>query len=217
MSSGGKTAVVFGGSGLIGYELLQLLCADSSYAEVKVFTRRPLNLKKHNIDEIITDFKDLDTLRAQVKGDVVFCCLGTTINTAGSEKAFRAVDFDLVRWAAVSAAENKVPQFLVISSIGANADSKNFYLRTKGEMEKAVTALSFKQCVVLRPSMLLGPRKEFRFGESIGKVLMRLFAILVPARYKAIQASQVAKAMQQLAAEGTFSGVMENELILKMK
>ena len=136
MHSGGKTAVVFGGSGLIGSELLQLLSADSNYAEVKVFTRRSLNLKKHNIDEIITDFKDLDGLRAQVKGDVVFCCLGTTINTAGSEKAFRAVDFDLVRWAAVSAAENKVPQFLVISSIGANADSKNFICAQKAKWRR---------------------------------------------------------------------------------
>lgn len=217
MSSSGKTAVVFGGSGLIGSELLQLLSADGNYAEVKVFTRRPLNLKKHNIDEIITDFKDLDALRAQVKGDVIFCCLGTTINTAGSEKAFRAVDFDLVRWAAVAASENKVPKFLVISSVGANADSKNFYLRTKGEMEKAVTALNFDQCVVLRPSMLLGSRKEYRFGESIGKVIMRLFAFLVPARYKAIPARQVAKAMLRLADEGKFSGVMENEALLKVK
>lgn len=212
-----KTAIVFGASGLIGSHLLPILFADDSYDEVLVFTRKPLGIVAAKLEEIVTDFKDLDALRSRVKGDVVFCCLGTTIKTAGSEAAFRRVDFGLVRWTAVAAAENKVPQYLVISSLGANADSKNFYLRTKGEMEKAVSALNFEQCVILRPSMLAGPRKEFRFGERVGQLFMSVFAPFIPAKYKMIHAKRVAAAMVKIAEEGKISGVVESDQIRKYR
>lgn len=212
-----KTAVVFGASGLIGSHLLPLLFEDDTYDLVLVFTRKPLGIVAAKLEEIITDFKDLDSLRKQVKGDVVFCCLGTTINKAGSEAAFRRVDFELVRWAAVaaSASENKIPKFLVVSSMGANPDSRNFYLRTKGEMEKAVTALNFEQCVVLRPSMLTGPRKEFRFGERVGQFFMTALGIFIPKNYKLIHARSVAKAMVSIAGSGEFSGIIESDQIRK--
>jgi hypothetical protein len=150
-------------------------------------------------------------------GDVVFCCLGTTIKTAGSEKAFRRVDFELVRWAAVAANENGIKRFLVVSSMGANADSKNFYLRTKGEMEKAITALNFEKCIIARPSMLLGPRKEFRMGEKIGQFFMLAFGLFIPARYKAIQALTVAKALQSTAFDANSFGVLENDALRKYR
>src|ERR1044072_4284139 len=149
----GKTAIVFGSSGLIGSYLLPILFEDQEYDLVLAFNRKPSGIVAAKLEEIITDFKDLDALRKHVKGDVVFNCLGTTINVAGSEAAFRRVDFELVRWSAVAASENKVPRFLVISSMGADANSRIFYNRTKGEMEKAVSALNFQQCVILRPSM----------------------------------------------------------------
>jgi uncharacterized protein YbjT (DUF2867 family) len=209
-----KTAVVFGASGLIGSELLPLLFADPQYDLVLVFARKPLGIVNAKLEEFITDFKDLDSLRKHVKGDVVFCCLGTTINTAGSEAAFRRVDFELVRWCAVAASENKVPRFLVVSSLGADADSRNFYLRTKGEMEKAVSALSFQQCVILRPSMLYGPRKEFRFGERVGQVFMWLFWPFIPSKYKPIHARTVALALVRIAS-GNESGIFESDKIRK--
>jgi uncharacterized protein YbjT (DUF2867 family) len=207
-----KTAVVFGASGLIGSQLLPILFTDPDYDLVLVFTRKPLGLVAAKLEEIITDFKNLDALRSQVKGDVVFCCLGTTINTAGSETAFRRVDFELVRWCAVAAAENKIPRFLVISSMGANADSKIFYNRTKGEMEKAVSALKFEQCVILRPSMLYGPRKEFRLGERVGQFFMFLFWIFIPAKYKPIQAGTVARKMNALS-KSDFNGIAESDVL----
>ncbi|HTF06118.1 MAG TPA: NAD(P)H-binding protein [Bacteroidia bacterium] len=213
----GKTAIVFGASGLIGSQLLPLLFADDQYDLVLVFTRKSLGIVASKLEEIITDFKDLDELRKQVKGDVVFCCLGTTIKTAGSEKAFRRVDFELVRWAAVAASENKVKRFLVVSSMGADADSKNFYLRTKGEMELAVSALNFEKCVILRPSMLLGPRKETRVGERIGQGFMVVFGIFIPAKYKAIQAATVAKAMVISAADDNPGGIMMNDQIRRFR
>ncbi len=207
--SAGKTAIVFGANGLIGSYLLPVLFADPEYDVVLVFARRSLGIVNAKLEEVITDFKDLDSLRKHVKGDVVFNCLGTTINVAGSEEAFRRVDFELVRWSAVAAAENKVPRFLVISSMGADENSKIFYNRTKGEMEKAVSALGFRQCVILRPSMLYGPRKDFRFGERIGQGFMWLFWPLIPGKYKLIHARAVANKMATLA-KGDFSGVMES-------
>jgi uncharacterized protein YbjT (DUF2867 family) len=210
-----KTAIVFGSSGLIGSELLPQLFADPDYDLVIAFVRKPTGIVAAKLEEVITDFKDIDALRSQVKGDVVYCCLGTTIKTAGTEAAFRKVDYELVRWAAVAAAENKVSRFIVVSSMGANADSGNFYLRTKGEMEKAVSALNFSQCVIVRPSMLLGPRKEFRFGEKVGKVVMIAFSFLIPSKYKAIQAKQVAKAMIATVRENHKSGIIENAELLK--
>lgn len=210
-----KTAIVFGGSGLIGSELLPLLFADPDYDLVLVFTRKPLGLVAAKLEEVITDFKDLDALRPLVKGDVVFNCLGTTINTAGSEAAFRRVDFELVRWTAVAASENGVKRFLVISSMGADPDSRIFYNRTKGEMEKAVSALKFEQCVILRPSMLYGPRKEFRLGERIGQLFMWIFWPFIPGNYKLIHAGTVARKMIQLA-KSNFTGVMESGALRKL-
>lgn len=211
-----KTAIVFGASGLIGSQLLPVLFNDPEYDLVIAFTRKPLGIVAAKLEEVITDFKDLDALRKSVKGDVVFNCLGTTINVAGSEAAFRRIDFELVRWSAVAAAENKVPQFLVVSAMGADPDSRIFYNRTKGEMEKAVSALSFEQCVILRPSMLYGPRKEFRFGERVGQVAMFLFWPLIPEKYKPVHAETVARAMVKLASEGAVNGVMENDRIRKI-
>lgn len=209
-----KTAIVFGASGLIGSYLLPILFADDEYDLVISFARKPSGIVASKLEEIITDFKDLDSLRNQVKGDVVFCCLGTTINAAGSEAAFRRVDYELVRWSAVAASENKIPRFLVVSSMGADENSRIFYNRTKGEMEKAVSALNFKQCVILRPSMLYGPRKDFRFGERIGQAFMWLFWPLIPGKYKLIHARTVAKKMAALA-KSEFNGVLESDTIRK--
>lgn len=208
-----KSAIVFGATGLIGSFLVKQLLDDARYGEVKIFGRRSTGLTHPKLDEYIIDFEKLDIFRDRVKGDELFCCLGTTIKAAGSEAAFRKVDFEWVRWSAVSAAENGVPKFFVISSVGAKADSSNFYLRTKGEMEKAVSALKFEKCVILRPSMLLGPRKEFRFGELVGKIFMRAFSFLVPKRYKGVQAETVARAMIAAANDEQVNGVLENERI----
>jgi uncharacterized protein YbjT (DUF2867 family) len=209
-----RTAVVFGASGLIGSYLLPILFDDPDYDLVVSFARKPSGIVAAKLDEVITDFKDLDALRKQVKGDVVFCCLGTTINIAGSEAAFRRVDFELVRWTAVAASENKVPRYIVVSSMGADAGSKNLYYRTKGEMEKAISVLKFKQSVILRPSVLYGPRKDFRMGERIGQALMWLFWIFIPAKYKLIHAKTVARKMV-LLAKSEYSGVVESGEIRK--
>lgn len=211
-----KSAIIFGSTGLIGSSVLQQLLKDDRYGEIKIFVRKATGIKHPKVDEFIIDFEKLDDYRDLIKGDDLFCCLGTTIKVAGSEAAFRRVDYEWVRWCAVCAYENHVKNFIVISSLGANADSKNFYLKTKGEMEKAVSAFNFDKTVILRPSMLLGDRKEFRLGELIGKFFMILFSVFIPKRYKAVESEDVAAAMIK-AANDEVKGdlVLENEVIRK--
>ena len=211
-----KSAIIFGATGLTGNHLLKLLMNDDRYSEVKTFVRRPSGIKHAKLDEHIVDFNQPDKFRKLITADEVFCCLGTTIRTAGSEAAFRKVDFEFVRFCAVAAAENGVKNFFVVSSFGANPGSKNFYLRTKGEMEKAVSAVSFEKCTIFRPSMLLGARKEFRFGEIIGKFFMRAFYFLIPKKYKPVQAKTVAQAMVRVANSEEKYSIVENELMLTL-
>jgi uncharacterized protein YbjT (DUF2867 family) len=209
-----KSAIIFGSTGLIGNLVLHQLFADDRYGEIKIFVRKSTGIKHAKLDEFVIDFDKLENYRDKIKCDDFFCCLGTTIKVAGSQENFRRVDFEWVRWCAVAASENKVKNFLVVSSLGADADSLNFYYRVKGEMEKAVSALKFEKCVIFRPSMLLGKRNEFRLTELAGKIVMVGLSFLIPAKYKAIKAEVVARAMIKAANENV-NGVMESDAIRK--
>jgi uncharacterized protein YbjT (DUF2867 family) len=208
-----KSAIIFGATGLIGNFLLLHLLDDDRYGEVHVYGRKPVGFTHAKLEEHIIDFNRLDDYRAAIKADEVFCCLGSTIKKAGTRENFRRVDFEWVRWCAVAAAENKVPAFIVVSSLGANAGSNNFYYRTKGEMEKAVSALNFEKYVIVRPSILLGSRNEFRPGEVLGKIGMQVFSFLLPKRIKPVHGETVARAMIVFANDAGANGVKENEVI----
>ncbi|HTL80578.1 MAG TPA: NAD(P)H-binding protein [Bacteroidia bacterium] len=211
-----KSAIIFGSTGLVGGFLLQQLLDDDRYGEVKIFVRKPTGNKHHKIEEVVIDFNKLDHYRKEVKADEVFVCLGTTIRAAGSQEAFRRVDYEFVRWCAVCAKENGVKNFFVVSSLGAFAESANFYYKVKGEMEKAVSVLGFEKCVIARPSMLLGKRKEFRFTELLGKVVMTLFSPITPPKYKAIHARRVAKALIVAANDEKINGVLESNVLRRI-
>lgn len=200
----GKTALVAGASGLIGGHLLDLLAADSAFVRIKSVTRKPLNSDKEKVSEIIVDFDSLNQFSQRLASDVVFCCLGTTIKTAGSQENFRKVDFTYCFELAKAAKAQGAKQFILVSSLGADAQSGNFYLRTKGEIENAIADLNFDSFCILRPSMLLGDRKETRIGESIGKVFMQATGFLFAGplkKYKAIEAKTVARCMATLAKD----------------
>lgn len=214
-----KTAPLFGASGLVGSFVLKELLKDESFSGIHVFSRKKSVADQPKITEHIIDFNSLENYSDLIKGDVLFCCLGTTIRKAGSQEAFRKVDFNLPVQLAQIASGNKVKKFIVISSLGADAKSSNFYLRTKGEMENEIQKYKFQQISILRPSMLLGARQEFRFGELIGKGVIQITGPLLFGKlkkYRGIHAATVAKAMIKIAKENTDKIVFESDELQKI-
>jgi len=196
-------AIVLGGTGLIGGELIQQLMDENIYSEIHVIGRSATN---HTCSKIFFHQVDMNEISKHAdlfNADVVFCCLGTTIKTAGSKEAFRQVDYDMVVNSA-KASENKVKHFLMVSSLGANAKTSNFYLKTKGETEEGVMSTNIPNVTIVRPSMLFGNRKEKRTGEKIGIVFMKITEPIMLGglkKYRGIEASKVAKAMIKLSMD----------------
>lgn len=188
-----KTALVIGASGMIGSDLLKLLLVDERYGKVIALVRKPLGVEHPKLEQRRYDFDWPNT--DMIEGDEFFCCLGTTIRKAGSQEAFKRVDYQYVLETAQVALQKGAKRMVLLSSVGANKDAKVFYTRVKGEIEAAVAALGFESCFILRPSMLLGVRDELRMGELVGKFAMTTFSKLIPKKYKAIEGKQVAAAM----------------------
>lgn len=194
----GKTAIIFGSTGLTGSYLLDFLVLDDRYDKIIRFIRKPVKENHPKIKDIISNLDDISAHKNEIHGDEVYICLGTTIKVAGSQGAFRKVDYEFSVQIAEIAAENGIPVIAVISSIGADPSSSNFYLKTKGEMETAINSKKIKYTYFFRPSMLLGDRKEQRTGEYVMKNLMQVlsFMFIGPLKkYKAIHVKKVAASM----------------------
>jgi uncharacterized protein YbjT (DUF2867 family) len=204
--SAGRVALVAGGSGLVGSKLLPLLLQSPHYTRVHALSRRPLMFDHTRLANRVVRFEA--SLQAQLKGlqcQDAFCCLGTTIRDAGSQSAFRAVDLELVQEFAQLAFNCGAERLVVVSALGANAASKNFYMRVKGEMEKALEAKRFRSLDILQPSLLLGTRRDLRPLELGAQLLMPLLNPLLLggwSRYRAIPAATVASAMCGAAQSG---------------
>lgn len=196
----GKSISVIGSTGLVGLEYLRSI-SEGDYTTVTAVTRRdiPELSDKPFISQVRHDFSDLEKLRADVSSDVLICTLGTTIKTAGSQERFIEVDHDIPLALAKMAFEEGCQTFILVSSMGADASSKIFYSRVKGQLEQALKQIGFHQLHIIRPSMLLGDRKEIRPGEFIGKLLMRPLSFLIPWQYKPIHARTVAAKIKQLS------------------
>ena len=199
-----KTALLLGATGLVGGQLLEQLLAHPAYDTVVALNRRPLDLQHHKLRQEVIDFDRPDA--GKIRGDDLFCALGTTLRKAGSKEAQYRIDCTYPAEIGRIARQNGVRQYLLVSSVGADAQSANFYLKTKGELEEKIKALQFDMFVSARPSFLLGDRQEFRLGERIGIILAKAFNPVIPRKYRAIQARQVAKALIELANSG-LSGV----------
>jgi len=198
-----KTAVLIGATGLTGNYLLNELLNDPFYDTVKILIRRPLDINSSKLEKKIVDFNDSDSILIAISNsDTVFCTVGTTQrNVKGDKEAYRKVDFDIPVKAAKFCKMTGCEKFVLVSSVGASGRSRNFYLRLKGEVEDSIKEIGLKTVHIMRPSMLLGDRKEFRFGEKIGKGLMRLLSLIIPSKYKPIHARDVAKAMLSVSKQ----------------
>lgn len=187
-----------GATGLVGHELLLLFSLLEQIATVKAVTRSPMGKIPPHTDNIILNFDKLQDHAEALKAQVYICCLGSTIKKAGSQEAFRKVDYDYVVNFAKVAEQNKAQKLLVISAMGANANSGVFYNRVKGEMEKSLRELNIPQIEIFRPSLILGDRKEHRAGEDIAQHLSPYLNPLLVGplkKYRAIKAIDIAKAM----------------------
>jgi uncharacterized protein YbjT (DUF2867 family) len=196
-----RTALLAGPTGLVGSELLKLLLADPGYREVRALSRRPLPIEHAKLEVLITDYADVRKLGPGLGVDDVFCCLGTTLRTAGSRAAFERVDYGMVLDLARATREAGAARFVVVSAAGTS-DSGAFYSRVKARMERDVATLGFPVVHIVRPSLLLGGRSEHRPGESIAQKLSPLLAPLMRGpllKYRPVQASEVAQAMVALA------------------
>jgi uncharacterized protein YbjT (DUF2867 family) len=202
-----KTAIVIGATGLVGSTLVKQILHNSAYSKVVLLLRKPLNINHPKLIQEVIDFDKLDA--SKIVGDDLFCAMGTTLAKAGSKEVQYKIDCTYPYEIGKIAQANGVKQYILVSSVEANFDSSNFYLRTKGDLEKKIELLGFQNFVSLRPSMLLGDREESRLGEKIGKVLSNMLSPLLFGslrKYHGIEASDVAKAMQHFANQG-LSGV----------
>ena len=200
-----KIALLAGASGLTGGCALDALLGAPDIARVVAVSRRPLQREHPRLANRIVQF---DRLESQLKGvscDAALCCLGTTIRQAGSQQRFRAVDLDAVLAFARVAHTAGAQRFVVVSSVGADPDSRSFYLRTKGEMEQGLEEVGFTSLDILQPSMLLGWRHEMRPLELLGRLAMPLINPLLGGRYmdyRGIPARVVARAMLGVIRSG---------------
>jgi uncharacterized protein YbjT (DUF2867 family) len=214
-----RTAVVAGATGLVGRHLLDALLASPHYARITAVVRRPLMRSDGRLELRVVAFDRLAEA-APVSATDAFCALGTTIAAAGSRDAFAAVDLGHVTAFARFARAGGVRRFVLVSSVGADPASSNFYLRVKGQVERAVAAMGFDGLDIIRPGLLLGTRSESRPGEAVAQRVMPVvaFALAGPLRkYRPVPASVVAAAMVGTAlAEHVGVHVLEYDLIRSM-
>ena len=198
-------ALVAGASGMVGTELVRVLGASGDYRRVIALSRRPLSIEAPNLVNRILRFENLENDLRGLACEDAYCCLGSTIRQAGTQQAFRAVDHDLILRFARFAQAAGAKTLVVISAAGANAGSRNFYLRVKGETELALETLHFRSLHLMQPSLMLGSRRQWRITEVAGRVVMPLVNPLLLGRFeqwRAIPARTVAAAMRAAGRSG---------------
>lgn len=221
-----RAAVVIGGTGLVGSVLVDKLARDGSWAEVLVISRKAIVQSHPKVRRIGFDFANWPALDLQIRSFSgsntldFFCCLGTTIKAAGSEEQFRKVDHEYVVQFANVAERCSADSFFVVSSLGANPESANFYSRTKGEMEKQIRMAKIKNIFILRPSLLVGDRNEFRLAERLSIMVAPIFSILLIGplkKYLPVSVAAVANTMVRIASKKiAANSLIENLDILRL-
>ncbi len=211
-----KTALIFGSSGLVGKNLLNQVINNSNYSKIKIFVRSSPDISDRKIEIINTDFKNLEIIKNLITGDDCFFCIGTTKKNSPDKKEYRRIELDLPKQIAQISKSNNVKSFIFVSSGFADPKNSGDYLKFKGLVEEEIKSLNFEKIGILRPSFLLGKRKEKRLGEKIGisifKFLSPLFVGPIK-KMKPIHSEKVAKAMIQIANENIQQIIFESNEI----
>ena len=214
-----KTALVFGSSGLIGGHLLYQLIENDNYNKIKLFVRSETVIKETKIEIIKTNFSDLENHKEDIKGDDCFFCIGTTKQNSPDKNEYQRVELDIPKKIAQIARTNSVNSFIFISSIYANPKSSGDYVKFKGLVEEELKKLNFSNLGILRPSFLIGDRKENRVGEKIGTLIFRLLSPLLLGpikKMRPINSEKVAKAMIKIANENLEKTIFESDEIVEL-
>jgi len=216
-----KTALIIGATGLTGEQCLNELLANQAYSKVIALVRKPLAIQNTKLEVQVVDFDTLDNFKTVIKADDIYCTMGTTIGKAGSQKAFKKVDYEYPLKTAEIALWNGAKKFILVSSLGADANSSVFYSRTKGELEEALKKLNYTALLIFRPSILLGDRTEKRVGEQIGRFVAEKFSFLFAGplqKYKGTPVSLLATQMVKAANNNNYKGVViiENDEIFEL-
>jgi len=191
----GLTANVIGATGLVGKALVQQLLNDERFEKVRIFVRRETGLKHPKLEQLIVDFGRSETWEKQLTGDVLFSALGTTLKQAGSKEKQWEIDYTFNLNFATKAKENGIENYVLVSSVGANAKSSLFYTKMKGELDEAVSKIGFRNLVILRPASLTGPRENRRLAEEISVPILNILTRFMMKDYRPISDETVAKAM----------------------
>ena len=214
-----KTALLFGASGLVGSHLLNQLIKDTNYSKIKLFVRSVTEIIDPKVEIIKTDFNNLQNHKEDVKGDDCFFCIGTTKQNSSDKDEYRRVELDIPKEIAKIAKLNLVNSFIFVSAIYANPNSSGDYVRFKGLVEEELKRLNFPKLALMRPSFLMGDRKEKRVGEKIGIFVFKLLSPLLLGpikKMRPINAETVAKAMIRAANENLEKNIFESNEIAEL-
>ena len=214
-----KTALVFGSSGLVGGHLLNQLIENDDYNKIKIFVRSEPEINDPKVEIIKTDFNNLENHKEDIKGDDCFFCIGTTKQNSPDKSEYRRVELEVPKQVAQIAKSNLVNSFVFVSSGYADPKSSGDYLKFKGEVEEELKRLDFPKLGIMRPSFLLGDRKEKRVGEKIGIFVFKLLSPLLLGplkKMKPIQSETVAKAMISSANKNLEKNVFESNEIAEL-
>ena len=211
-----KTALLFGASGLVGNHLLNQLISNNNYSNIKLFVRSSIDISDPKIEIIQTDFNNLENHKEDIKGDDCFFCIGTTKKNSPDKNEYKKVELEVPKQIAQIAKSNSVNSFVFVSSGYADPKSSGDYLKFKGEVEEELKRLNFPKLGIMRPSFLLGDRKEKRVGEKIGIFVFKLLSPLFLGplkKMKPIHSATVAKAMIAITQNDSSQTIFESNEI----
>ena len=214
-----KKALIFGSSGLVGSNLVKIILQNEKYDHIKLFVRSETENKSKKLEIIKTDFNNLEKHKDSIVGDDCFFCIGTTRKNTPDKNEYIRTEYNIPVEIGKIAKSNSVNNFIYVSSLGANPNASGLYLKNKGQAEQDLINLNFPRLAIIRPSILLGNRKENRIGEKIGIFVMKLLLPLFLGKlkkYKPIKVENVAKAMVNIAQNDYQKTIFESDQLVKI-
>jgi uncharacterized protein YbjT (DUF2867 family) len=214
-----KTALLFGSSGLVGGQLLNQLIKDTNYSKIKLFVRAVPEISDQKVEIIKTDFDNLQNHKEDIIGDDCFVCIGTTKKNAPNKDEYRRIELDVPKEIAQIAKSNLINSFIFVSALYANSKSSGDYVRFKGLVEEELKRLNFPKLAIMRPSFLMGDRKEKRASETIGIFVFKLLSPLLLGplkKMKPIHSETVARAMIAVVQNDIQQTIFESNEIVQI-